>query len=96
MPSPIPYTYTPFSSGSRKCIGKNLAIMEVKIVLSNLIRLFKINGHPDTDYNVTATLSLKPKSEKILLQFQNRNIRYFTRNFGWEYFPPNYFIYLGL
>jgi len=75
MPNPIPYTYTPFSSGSRKCIGKNLAIMEVKIVLSNLIHLFKINGHPDTDYNVTATLSLKPKSDKILLQFQNRNRR---------------------
>lgn len=73
MPNPIPYTYTPFSSGSRKCIGKNLAIMEVKIVLSNLIHLFKINGHPDTEYNVTATLSLKPKSDKILLQFQNRN-----------------------
>ena len=32
--SPVPYTFIPFSVGPRRCLGKNFALLEMKIFLS--------------------------------------------------------------
>lgn len=36
-----PYAYEPFSNGPRMCIGKNYAMMEIKILLVDMVRQFR-------------------------------------------------------
>lgn len=41
--------WIPFSHGSANCIGKQLAMMELKVVISTLIRLFDFDFAPEWD-----------------------------------------------
>jgi cytochrome P450 len=40
---PKPYTWLTFSAGARSCIGKQLALTEIKIILIQMLRKFKMS-----------------------------------------------------
>lgn len=40
--------FLPFSEGTRACLGKNLAMMELKLITATLVRLFNVSLGPET------------------------------------------------
>lgn len=62
--------YMPFSSGTRACLGKNLAMMELKLITSTLIKQFDVRAAPDTTEDSMSILDhflAIPKSGKCNL-----------------------------
>ena len=56
--------FIPFSIGKRNCIGQNLALMELRVILANVVRNFDmelVGGDPELDYFVT----LKPVDLRV-------------------------------
>lgn len=62
----------PFSSGSRACLGKNLAMMELKIVTATIIRSFNVRPAVDATEECMAMTDhflVAPKGGKCNLIF---------------------------
>ena len=67
--NPKPYTYFPFLMGPRQCMGKNFAILELKVILCEVLRkfdLFKPKDSPDKVKSVQALLCIPVSNEVIL------------------------------
>ena len=61
----VPYTYMPFSTGQRSCVGKNFAMLEMKVVLSRVIREFELaNPDPEdtSDIELVGNITVRPKN----------------------------------
>ena len=58
----------PFSLGKRACIGQNLAIMELRVILANVVRFFNFEALRDVELELFVTL--KPKD--LLMTFTAR------------------------
>lgn len=54
--------YMPFGFGGRMCIGKNLAIMEYKIVMSLILRKFSFSIAPSYHHSPMYFFSFRPSS----------------------------------
>ena len=56
------FTYMPFMVGPRSCIGKHFAILETKVVLSKLLKSYKlVNPNPSVkDLEVTGSITQRP------------------------------------
>ena len=54
----------PFMAGPRSCIGKNFAMLEMKIILSQIIHHFElIDPNPEIrELETITTLTTKPKN----------------------------------
>ncbi|KAI9597789.1 cytochrome P450 [Syncephalis fuscata] len=65
-----------FSMGSRACIGQNLAWMELRLLLANLMRRFDYNvpAGAETDMTPVTYFTLQPRGRKYLVQVKPSNV----------------------
>ncbi|XP_055948472.1 cytochrome P450 4V2-like isoform X2 [Argiope bruennichi] len=69
------YAYIPFSAGSRNCIGKTFANMELKVIISSLLRNFSIESLDTRDkVQMLASITLCP-FHPIRFRIRHRTIR---------------------
>ncbi|KFD57384.1 hypothetical protein M514_01895 [Trichuris suis] len=67
-----PFAYLPFSAGARNCIGQRFAMIEEKVILSWILRFFRVTSLPRRDQVLPkAEMILRP-SETVLMKLEHR------------------------
>lgn len=69
------FAFVPFSAGSRNCIGQRFALMEEKVVISWVLRNFKIESLQRRD-------EVRLKTELILRPITGIKLKMVPRNHG--------------
>ncbi|KAM8873168.1 sterol 26-hydroxylase, mitochondrial [Synchiropus picturatus] len=69
-----PYSYIPFGVGTRACVGKRVAEMEMHFALTRLLQMFKIEPVDDS--------VIEPKTRTLLIPDRPVNLRFLPRIAG--------------
>ncbi|KAI9205317.1 cytochrome P450 [Polychytrium aggregatum] len=62
----------PFSSGSRNCIGRNFALMEIRLFLANFLRKYEIEDVPGQAKDLVLAVTLRLASETYRIKIKPR------------------------
>jgi|GEM_PF-4504414 len=66
------HSYLPFSTGSRKCIGRELAMLEAQILLISIVQHLYFHRNDTRQIEREALITLRPK-QPVMLTFEKRN-----------------------
>ncbi|MCW2802267.1 MAG: hypothetical protein QOF52_2629 [Propionibacteriaceae bacterium] len=55
------WSYIPFGSGPRRCIGDNFAMMEAQLILAMVTQRFRLRGLSDEPVEADASVTLRPR-----------------------------------
>lgn len=62
-----PYAFETFHNGPRMCVGKQLAIMEMKVMIVELVGRFRIEADGDGPLEIAQpTFTLRPKEKLVV------------------------------
>ncbi|XP_011881550.1 PREDICTED: cytochrome P450 4g15 [Vollenhovia emeryi] len=66
------YAFVPFSAGPRSCVGRKYAILKLKIILSTIMRNFRVKSDiKESDFRLQADIILK-RAEGFKIRLQPR------------------------
>jgi len=70
--SPVPFTYFPFFMGPRSCMGKNFAVLELKVLLCVTLARFTVVKDPSTPEKITSMQAVLCYSTNNLVRISRR------------------------
>jgi len=63
--------FIPFGGGSRKCVGRNFAMLEIVMILATMISRYRVRRVDGGDLSFVPTATLRPR-ERVVLELQSR------------------------
>lgn len=66
------YSFIPFSAGPRSCVGRKYAMIKLKVLLSTILRAYKINSNlTQDDFKLQADIILK-RTDGFRIEIERR------------------------
>jgi cytochrome P450 len=66
-----PYAYFPFGAGPRSCIGRQLSLVEAKVILSTFVQRYRVDLASSEELRLRPSLTMHPR-EPIEVTFEER------------------------
>ncbi|KAI1320820.1 hypothetical protein EDD11_009777 [Mortierella claussenii] len=75
--SPFPpvrdFTYYPFSAGTRNCVGKNFAMMEMRLILATLVLMYDIEVVPGQREDYVQFITTALATDSYIIKMKKRH-----------------------
>ena len=63
------FDFLPFGAGARTCIGQRLAVLEIVILLSGVVKAFRVRLPPGhSPIREHASVTLRPRGLRLILE----------------------------